>query len=287
MDIKLRSQEEISFAKDMYIYSYKENLPDPVLFKFLDFTGAFLSIENSNARFTYACDFNDMQEGIIPPFLKNVIPDIVKYSLVYCLTQSYDNVLMWTHYADSWNGAVIGFSIKDKKKFRRFEPTKVTYYSDVSEKENAIDNFIRSQINSDTQKPSEHSLIAEILKFKNSIWEYEKEIRLIRYPHQCLQKKIITSLDMVKFINSKERDIARFFSFEELGLEISAIYLGTRLLSKIFSIVDQLYISEQLSKEQIDYLKFYISILKIPNVKIYCCSSSTDGASVEKKDIFG
>lgn len=78
MDIKLKSQEEISLAKksqeeislanDKYIFSYKENLPDSVLFKFLDFTGAFLSIENSNARFTYACDFNDMQEGIIPSF---------------------------------------------------------------------------------------------------------------------------------------------------------------------------------------------------------------------------
>ena len=69
--------------------------------------------------------------------------------------------------------------------------------------------------------------------------------------------------------------IQLIFSFEELGLEISAIYLGNCLLSKIFSIVDQLYIAEQLSKEQIDYLKFYISILKIPNVKIYCFYSST------------
>ena len=134
-------QLEIISIFDKYCSNRKNeiNIPDPtVYYKFYDFEGAYKTIVGqegvSTVRFNYACDFNDLEEGNIPiisdPSYK-YFSELSKRFLVLCLTTSYNNLLMWAHYAQNWNGVVLGFYIKDKVKFlKNLTHLNVKYLSD-------------------------------------------------------------------------------------------------------------------------------------------------------------
>jgi hypothetical protein len=117
-------------------------------------------------------------------------------SLVGCLSEDFESILMWSHYADNHRGFVLNYDFKsrysietkipgvkatefaDKKLFpvqysqERFD---ATYYVEF----NFIDNYLRS-IGLKLNKPFFDKLFYyKILLFKSTNWAYEREWRII------------------------------------------------------------------------------------------------------------
>ncbi len=91
---------------------------------------------------------------------------------VFCLTSDPYNILMWSHYADEFKGAIIGFNTDDTffKGKNDYNLTKVGYRK--KRPVVVIDNgkYLRQN---DLKKT------ADILGIKSSEWAYEKEYRML------------------------------------------------------------------------------------------------------------
>ncbi|MDP5240446.1 DUF2971 domain-containing protein [Uliginosibacterium sp. 31-16] len=115
---------------------------------------------------------------------------ISKYR-VLCVTDKRDNILMWSHYAESHKGAVIGidFSFLSDKK-----PDLVTYerYGDWFKRkidleiDKSIHSIVRSTFDGSSSNYTEDSFsenvmaaMAEYFYFKRNDWRYEREHRLV------------------------------------------------------------------------------------------------------------
>jgi hypothetical protein len=86
----------------------------------------------------------------------------IEYLGICCLSKSKNSLLMWSHYADSHKGVVLGFDAdKMKQQFKQFED--IDYNNDP--------------ILFDIKNPSS-SMNKTILR-KSKHWEYEQEIRFL------------------------------------------------------------------------------------------------------------
>lgn len=262
--------------------------PDPTLFyKFYDFEGAFKTIVGqdgaSSVRFNYACDFNDLEEGNIPiisdPSYK-YFSELSKRFLVLCLTISYENLLMWAHYAQNWNGVVLGFYIKDREKFENnIIKLNVKYLSDSSSVESLLRQYDFNKNNySIVQNRDVLPLILKLLGSKYKAWDYEDEIRLVTFPEELKNKEL--SIPIVEdFIRSHKGQESRLRKLDEIGLGISSVYLGHRLKMNI----DKSF-SEKNNMDR-EYLNFYKTVLSIPKVRVYSCSSTYMSGKIIRKDV--
>lgn len=98
------------------------------------------------------------------------------------LTESADNILMWTHYADEGRGVCVGFDITEDPCFFLF-PQKVNYDNEV-----VTLNYLK-----------ERNKIMEPLYHKNLKWEYEKEYRVIKVGFKGLRPFAKESLCSITF----------------------------------------------------------------------------------------
>ncbi|SFM97788.1 Protein of unknown function [Algoriella xinjiangensis] len=144
--------------------------------------------------------FKTAAEKIYTKFVDQLIDESLKSmrqsSLVACLSEDFESILMWSHYADNHRGFVLNYDFKsrysiktkipgviatefaDKKLFpvrysdERFD---ATYYVEF----HFIDNYFRS-MGLKLNKPFFDKLFYyKILLFKSTNWAYEKEWRII------------------------------------------------------------------------------------------------------------
>ncbi len=114
---------------------------------------------------------------------------------IFCVSETHDNILMWSHYADNHKGAVIEFHAQlEDSAFIRAQP--VRYVSNIPE-------FTYQMVIEDQRA----ELLNQITLTKSKIWEYEKEWRIVA----TMREK------------SKDHEILPF-SPEE----VAAIYFGCR-----------------------------------------------------------
>ena len=73
-----------------------------ILYKYMSFDDALLTLENSTIAFSHLEDFNDPFECTALGLYDHIIS---------CFTKQPLNPLMWAHYADSHNGVVIAFDM--------------------------------------------------------------------------------------------------------------------------------------------------------------------------------
>ena len=135
--------------------------------------------------------FNDVYEGI-PVSDYSSLSGKQKSALrimanVVCFSESFDNSLMWSHYADSHRGLCVEYDTKllrDKNTIKKIFP--VVYDSlriSNCEINELSDELI--ELWDDLEKNNEHDegpylrRIIPLLLKKNKVWEYEKEWRLI------------------------------------------------------------------------------------------------------------
>lgn len=89
-------------------------------------------------------------------------------SLILSLTEDPNNLLMWSHYANSHKGFVIAFNALDNF----FHPKPILTY---------LNNLRKIEYSSNKQLSKNNSFFDENLFLKSTEWEYEREWRIVRW----------------------------------------------------------------------------------------------------------
>lgn len=171
-----------------------DNLNDP-----FEMDKIYIS-ENENKEYNYSYEV-----------INSAFNRIKKSILLTCFTTDIEmNLPMWAHYANNHRGFCIEYQIIDSKKlfpvvyddYRIKINNRFTDYISLCVKP---DKNIRevSYLNSIT------NLIIQSFAYKNTIWEYEKEIRLFN----CFDDTL----------NSEK---GKLLKLSDLGIKITGIYLG-------------------------------------------------------------
>jgi hypothetical protein len=95
---------------------------------------------------------------------------------IYCLSENCTNPLMWSHYADSHKGLVLGIDTDLLCDSRR-EPMKVKYSSDRAP--------LNHRFNRDPDRYKE--LLIALITTKSLHWSYEQEYRILFRLEECSQ----------------------------------------------------------------------------------------------------
>lgn len=90
--------------------------------------------------------------------------EVLSKTGVLCLSSTFDNILMWSHYTNSHKGLVVELDILEDPDFF-LSPVKVNY-TDAYEPT----NYFQDQ----------HSAVKKIISTKSTCWSYEKEVRIIK-----------------------------------------------------------------------------------------------------------
>lgn len=104
---------------------------------------------------------------------RRLISGISKSIGVLCLSKNRDSLLMWSHYADEYKGAIIEFD-ENHDFFEHMHPVRY---------ERNRPKLAFSDLLSD----SNEIIIAELC-YKPKVWEYEKEVRIVRSLKDCEYK---------------------------------------------------------------------------------------------------
>lgn len=123
-------------------------------------------------------------------FEELVIPMIKEDVGILSLTPNYDNLLMWSHYANSHEGFCIGYSDKlmENLSFNHFAADNKTFIS--QHKITYSEDY--PYLNPNDLNSKEYTF--HLLTVKSQDWAYEKEQRLISHPRSSFSSKISSNL---------------------------------------------------------------------------------------------
>lgn len=117
-----------------------------------------------------------------PNFIKDTLINNLNKIGIHSLTESFDNILMWSHYANDHKGMVLEFDLAED-----FDTFKYALKIEYSE-EYPTYNFLDKNENE----------FSGLLLRKAKGWEYEKEWRIIRtggaFTYQAFKPKALTSI---------------------------------------------------------------------------------------------
>ncbi|AXE21170.1 hypothetical protein DR864_27250 [Runella rosea] len=133
-------------------------LEDIPIEDFKVFLDAYFSEES---REKYLAAFKENPKEFVQPFI-NMFRDWINNFGICCFTKEKNNLLLWSHYADSHKGVCLGFDYDLMiKKFNQYEEVE---YSDTP-------------FYFDLKHPQES--VSKTLLRKSRHWEYEREIRFV------------------------------------------------------------------------------------------------------------
>lgn len=165
-----------------------------------EFVNRFLKVEPFKTREekeSYKKFSNKIYEKFNDEIIEEAIKSLKQSSLVACLSERFDSILMWSHYSQNHEGFALNYNFKelysidvgipgikgtefsDKKLFpvryskERFD---ATYYAEF----HFIFNYYRSLGLEFNQPFFDKLFYYKILLFKSSDWDYEKEWRIIK-----------------------------------------------------------------------------------------------------------
>jgi hypothetical protein len=116
---------------------------------------------------------------------------------VFCLSKNFDNVLMWSHYADDHKGICIGFRISVRRKSLtiKCKPGFLKQYPEQFPEGNDVLSFYH--VKYDDKRPEPYNLlkknkdaISDFIYNKGKDWAYEDEYRTILTDNDLLKKPI-------------------------------------------------------------------------------------------------
>lgn len=110
------------------------------------------------------------------PNFANTIDNLKSSMGVACLSENYDTVLMWSHYANNHKGICVEYKLLDFNKNLHFTPIPVIY----SNKKNTLNRLRFNYIEYDIM-----SFFIKSLVCKGESWKYENEWRIIREDKAC------------------------------------------------------------------------------------------------------
>jgi hypothetical protein len=100
-----------------------------------------------------------------------------KASRIFCVVEEPDNLLMWAHYAQSHEGAVIQFECLPELDNLLCAAMKVNYVTDPPVITRKLDDYIR-HLTGQPNKIDYKSLYYDFHLSKSDHWKYEKEWRV-------------------------------------------------------------------------------------------------------------
>jgi len=121
---------------------------------------------------------------------------------ILCLTSSYSNKLMWSHYADSHKGVCITLEIEDAYIYPAYY-TRERVYDDTN-LDILLSHENRRKVKRNLDKPYDMVAKKKLGYVKDSTWSYENEYRVVFY--------------------DKER--STLIDGERLRVKIHKVYLG-------------------------------------------------------------
>lgn len=129
-------------------------------------------------------------DDFVVKVLKRNVEKYSEHFGLLCLSAKRDNILMWSHYADSHKGAVIGF---DSKKLFQHGYFKVGY-----SEERCRENIIGEK---------DMDGLMKLFATKAKMWEYEDEYRALIKLDDCIKN----SADI--YLYSFDREVIKEFIF--------------------------------------------------------------------------
>jgi hypothetical protein len=122
------------------------------------------------------------------------------YFNVFCLSKKYDNILMWSHYADEHKGFCIGFRIRIWKDSLTIK-CKEGYVKKI-----LGDNFLPLyHVTYDDNRPApyniikqDRNIIRDFIYTKGKCWEHEEEYRIILNDDILLQNPLCVEENEIK-----------------------------------------------------------------------------------------
>lgn len=176
---------------------------------------------------------------------------------VLCLSTSYEDLLMWSHYSANHTGICIGFD-SDMEPFSTARP--VCYQEG------------RARVASLNLSSTEEELVEKVLFVKSLHWKYEAEWRSIKRPIRDDEKAYYS--DLYKQHPEKADDIARLLASEggpgnyEFDTHaIRKIYLGASMLpewkEKVTEAVHEFLPSAKIYEMSLDPRYFRLNQQKI------------------------
>ena len=161
--------------------------------------------------------------------IKNKANEIRNSALIGCFSKTNNNILMWSHYADSHKGVCIEFEEDRKDIFKDVSYSETREYFDINF---VVSKLLAFDFLNKKYDLNDNALFGKIMKpfyVKSKDWEYEQEIRCVLSNNEC-----------PKNIDDKKYGI---------DMKIKRIYLGIRV-------------------ENNDELKELIEIAKEKNIEI-------------------
>ena len=121
-----------------------------------------------------------------------------KQMAVCCFTESVDNFLMWSHYANSYNGVCLEYNLNEVRDLKYFL-SPVLYTDKLIRARDYItkDDFVKDKYNRLIK-----ATIISVLS-KQSQWEYEKEWRIINVVKNESDRYISMPLPKVVYVGFK------------------------------------------------------------------------------------
>jgi hypothetical protein len=145
----------------------------------------------------------------------------VKASRVFCVSEEWDNLLMWAHYGDDHRGVVIEFECLVELDTPLCVARKVQYVSrpPVIGRASGLIYWMTGQ---SAKRPDHGSFIFNLFLSKSEHWAYEKEWRVFIPPQNILNPIVPKSPDGNEILF----DLLTFNP-----KEISSVYFGCRMFA--------------------------------------------------------
>lgn len=110
--------------------------------------------------------------------VKDQLLQSAKESRVLCLAEKNDNLLMWSHYADSHTGVVAGIKCVEEDDSAWLAAQRVEYQEHFPTI--TVDEFIETSLGI-SEKKLEEIALRKFVTTKSRDWEYEKEWRVVSH----------------------------------------------------------------------------------------------------------
>jgi len=227
-----------------------------ILYKYVTLNTAMLVLENTSIAFTCAEDLNDPFETTAFGFSNGDIPartainayksNFSRNYALLSLTRQPLNALMWSHYCDSHQGAVIGIDIEaagftcEDANAIPAQFGEVIYTSQKSESPEFVPSV--DELKSISRESSFNSSLFNFFKraflYKSLEWAYEEEVRVVKTlrgtpnAYHSGEEKFENKAGQWEklFVSSLGRPIYNFFLPEGC---IKEIYFGNKVMNHV------------------------------------------------------
>lgn len=129
-------------------------------------------------------NFNDPFDIRITYRKTNKLKFVDKFRIL-CLTSSYSNKLMWSHYADSHKGVCVTIEVDDEFIFPAYYTRERVY--DDSNLDVILSQTNKRKVKKNLDKPYAMSSKKKLGYVKDSTWAYENEYRVVFYDKERVQ----------------------------------------------------------------------------------------------------